>query len=65
MSSDVELTREVGAYKIKVDFSSSQLLTGCLYWDSTADEVETALELLGNVDSVHVERHGSGTEDDE
>lgn len=64
VSSDVELTKEVGAYKILVDFSSAQLPTGCLYWDSTAEEVEEALELLLNVDSVHVERYGSGTEDD-
>lgn len=64
VSSDVELTKEVGAYKIVVDFSSDQLPTGCLYWDSTAAEIEEALELLDNVDSVHVERYGSGTEDD-
>lgn len=60
----MELTEEVGAYRLSVNFSSSQLSTKCLYWDATADDVETALELLENVDSVHVGRDGSGTEDD-
>lgn len=64
MFSAVELTEEVGAYRIAVNFSSSEQSTSCLYWDSTAEEVEAALELLGNVDSVHVERDGSGTEED-
>lgn len=63
--SAVELTEEVGAYRLAVNFSSSEDSTKCLYWDSTAEEVEIALELLDNVDSVHVERDGSGGEDDE
>lgn len=64
MSSVVELTKEVGAYKLKVTFSSDTLETACLYWDATAEEVEVALEDLTNVDSVHVERYGSGSEED-
>lgn len=64
MSSDVELTEEVGAYALEVTFSGFTLKTTCLYWDATAEEVEAALELLANVDSVYVERHGSGSEED-
>lgn len=64
VSSDVELTKEVGAYKLAVTFSSDTLETSCLYWDATAGQVETALESLANVDSVHVERYGIGSEDD-
>lgn len=62
--SAVELTAGVGAYRLSVNFSSSVLSTRCLYWDSSAEEVETALELLSNVDSVEVERAGSGTAED-
>lgn len=62
--SEVELTEGVGAYRLAVNFSSIEQSTKCLYWDSSAEDVETALELLGNVDSVHVERDGSGTEED-
>ncbi|CAM9513752.1 unnamed protein product, partial [Sphacelaria rigidula] len=62
--SDVELTKDVGAYRLSVNFSSSEMSTKCLYWDSTALEVETALESLNNVDSVEVERVGSGGEAD-
>lgn len=62
--SEVELTEGVGAYRLAVNFSSVEQSTKCLYWDSSAEDVETALELLGNVDSVHVERDGSGTEGD-
>lgn len=60
----MELTKEVGAYTLEVTFSASTLATTCLYWDATAQEVETALEALANVDSVHVERYGSGSVDD-
>lgn len=59
------MTEEVGAYRLAVNFSASEHSTRCLYWDSTAEEVEAALETLGNVDSVHVEREGSGAEEDE
>lgn len=62
--SDVELTEGVGAYRLSLNFSSSDISTKCLYWDSTALEVETALESLSNVDSVEVERVGSGTKED-
>lgn len=62
--SDVELTEDVGAYRLTVNFSSSEMSTKCLHWDSTALEVETALESLNNVDSVEVERVGSGGEAD-
>lgn len=62
--SEVELTEGVGSYRLAVNFSSSVLSTKCLYWDATADEIETALELLRNVDSVRVEKEGSGTETD-
>lgn len=64
MYSEVQLTEEVGAYRLAVNFSSTEQSTRCLYWDSAAEDVEAALELLENVDSVHVERAGSGTEDD-
>lgn len=63
----MELTKEVGAYRLAVTFSSSSstpVETVCLYWDSTAEQVEIALEALTNVDSVHVERYGSGGEED-
>lgn len=61
----MELTAEVGAYRLSLNFSSSQQSTTCLYWDATAEDVETALEDLGNADSFHVERYGGGSEDDE
>ena len=54
----------MGAYRLAVSFSSSVLSTKCLYWDATAEEVETAIELLDNVDSVEVVREGSGAEVD-
>lgn len=65
MFSEVELTEEVGSYRLAVNFSSSVLSTRCLYWDSSAEEIEAALELLANIDSVQVERSGDGTEDDQ
>lgn len=65
VSSVVELTKEVGAYTLEVAFSSFPAAnTTCIYWDATAEQVETALEALANVDSVHVERYGSGSEED-
>lgn len=62
--SAVELTEEVGAYRLAVNFSSSEQSTKCLYWNSEAEDVEAALEALDNVDSVLVERVGGGTADD-
>lgn len=64
MYSAVELTEEVGGYRLAVNFSSSVQSTKCLYWDSEAEDVEAALEALGNVDSVLVKRDGGGTEND-
>ena len=64
MFSAVKLTEEVGAYRLAVNFSSSEQSTKCLYWDSEAEDVEAALEALDNVDSVLVERDGGGTADD-
>lgn len=64
VSADVELTKEVGSYTLAVYFSDDTLATTCLYWDATAEQVEAALEALANVDSVHVERYGSGSEQD-
>lgn len=64
VSSVVELTKEVGAYKLSVTVGGIPVETACIYWDATAEEVETALEALTNVDSVHVERYGSGGEED-
>lgn len=60
----MELTKEVGSYTLAVTFNGGPLPTTCLYWDATAEQVEAALEVLTNVDSVHVERYGSGSEED-
>jgi len=37
-----------------------QTTTECLPWDAGAEQVESALEMLDNVDSVRVDRTGTG-----
>ena len=54
------LTSGTGSYHLNFSFGGSQHATGCIPWSATAQDVEAALELLPNIDSVLVERYGSG-----
>ncbi|KAG5186910.1 hypothetical protein JKP88DRAFT_308703, partial [Tribonema minus] len=59
LDSKRELATGVGQIQLSVTYGGTAALPAeCLPWDATAEEVETALELLPNVDSVRVEVGG-------
>ncbi|KAL3761394.1 hypothetical protein ACHAW5_005766 [Stephanodiscus triporus] len=49
-----------GKFQLSVTHFGEQLTTECIPWDGTAEEVESALEKLDNVDHVRVEKAGDG-----
>jgi len=50
-----------GQYQLTLDYAGAVVTTGCIEWNATADELATHIEALANVDSVFVERYGSGS----
>ncbi|KAL7554975.1 hypothetical protein ACHAWF_018557 [Thalassiosira exigua] len=49
-----------GEFQLSVTHFGQELTTECIPWDSTAEQVKSALENLDNVDQVRVERTGGG-----
>jgi len=50
-----------GEFQLSVTHFGKQQTTSCISWNSTAEEVQSALESLVNVDSVRVDKTGDGS----
>jgi hypothetical protein len=50
-----------GQYQLTLDYAGAVVTTDCIEWNATAEELEAHIEALANVDSVFIERYGSGS----